>query len=264
MGACSDKFRAWDLSCCTRREKLEILAELSTLAGQCRTRSDAPADPDINVPRARPWIEFRKLTGRPLFEQLLVIVRNGPPSMVRELAGDMMVVLEHPCAVSRLLELYEQRLATVNESPPLSIYRNLALIGTGGAARALMSLWGGRWAADIAGALGMCRSSIAQNFLLRQARAHGNPHVREQCIAYLKAPLTKEKTGLFIDRLCNGSYNERYVAILKVQELRVAEAAETLAKMLKRSENESLAGFIKGALRALSRGKKSGQQRKPG
>lgn len=251
MVSCSVGLRAQNLNGCSHREKLDILAELFELAGQCRSRSDEPADPDD--PRSRPWREFRELTGRPLFDQLLIIVRDEPPSEVRALAGDIMVLLEHPCAIRRLLELYEQRLVTVNKSPPLTIYRNLGLIGTGGAARALMSLWGRRWDADIAAALGMCKSNTAQNFLLRQASAHNNPYVRQMCIAYLKSPLTKEKTDLFIDRLCNGSYNERYVAILKVQELRAAGAAETLALMRRKSENEILAGFIKEALLVLSR-----------
>jgi len=255
MRACSDKFRAVDLNNCKHRKKLEILAELAVLAGQCRSRSDSAENPGIDGSRSRPWLEFRRLVGRPLFDQLLAIARN-PPSAVRDLAGDIMVQLGHPCAISHLLVLYERRLSAINESPPLKIYTNLGLIGTGRAARALMSLWGARWDADIAAALGMCGSGVAQNFLLRQARAHGNSHVREQCIAYLNAPLTREKTALFIDRLCNGSYNERYVSILKVQELRVTEAAETLALMRKKSENESLAGFIKEALQTLSRMKR--------
>lgn len=259
MGACSVEFRAQNLNGGSHREKLEILAELFELAKQCRSRSDKPADSDFDGPRARPWREFRTLVGRLLFDQLLAIVRDGPPSPVRELAGDIMVALEHPCAIGRLLELYEQRLPRINESPPLTIYRDLGVIGTGGAARALMSLWGGRWDADIAGALGMCKSNAAQDFLLRQAGKHNNPYVRQMCIAYLKSPLTKEKTDLFIDRLCNGSYNERYVAILKVQELRAAGAAGTLALMRKKIENESLAQFIKEALLALARVKRGGR-----
>lgn len=254
MVACSVWLRAQNLNGCSHREKLDILAELFELAGECRSRSDKPADPDD--PRSRPWREFRELTGRPLFDHLLEIVRDEPPSEVRALTGDIMVLLEHPCAIGRLLELYEQRIATVNETPPLTIYRDLGLIGTGGAARALMSLWGGRWDADIVAAIGMCKSGAAQSFLLRQASVHNNPYVRQMCIAYLKSPLTKEKTDLFIDRLRNGSYNERYVAILKVQELRAAGAAETLALMRKKSENESLAGFIKGTLLILSRVKR--------
>lgn len=263
MGAGTEEFRVGNLSGGSHREKLEILAKLSVLAGQCRAHSDEPADPDSDGPRARPWLEFRELTGRPLFNQLLAIVRYEPPSPVRELSADIMVLLEHPCAIGRLLELYEQRLSTVNETPPLAIYRNLGLIGTGGAARALMSLWGGRWDADIAAALGMCKSAAAQRFLLRQARLHNNPYARAQCIAYIKAPLTKEKTELFVDRLCNGSYNERFFAILKVQELRATGAAETLTLMRKKSENESLEVFIKKAILALSRVKRGGGKRKP-
>ncbi|HBB65921.1 MAG TPA: hypothetical protein DCZ93_01195 [Elusimicrobia bacterium] len=259
MSACSVEPGVLDFGGCSHREKLEMLAELSVLAGGCRSRSDAPVESEVDGLRARPWREFRELTGRPLFDQVLAIVRYGPPSPVRELAGDIMVLLEHPCAIGRLLELYEQRLATVNESPPLTIYRNLGLIGAGGAARALMSLWGGRWDADIAAALGMCKSNAAQNFLLQQAGEHNDSYVRQMCIAYLKSPLTKEKIDLFIDRLCNGSYNERYVAILKVQELRVVGAAEALALMRKKTENESLACFIKDALLVLAKGKRGGR-----
>jgi hypothetical protein len=239
----------------SQEEKLAVLRELFALAEQSRAKADAPSDDYGVVLGAKPWREFRGVVGRQLFDQLRVIVRYDPPSEVRELAGDIMVMLMHPCAVGRVLELYERLSIDVNESPPLRIYKNLGDIGTGGAARALMWLWGTRWGADMAGALGRCKSSAAQKFLIREAVTHPNSHVRQMCIAYVKLPLTKAKIDLFIDRLLNGTYNERFTAILKVQELRVGRAAQTLMAMREESENADFVGFINDALPGIS-GKK--------
>jgi len=235
-----------------QEEKIAALRELFALAEQSRAKADAP-DSCGSDHRGKPWREFRGIVGRPLFDQITAIVRYAPPSEVRELAGDIMALLRYPCAIGRLLELYERHLPTINDSPPLTIYKNLGDIGTGGAARALMWLWGTKWDADIAGALGRCNSTAAQDFLLRQARIHPNSYVRQMCIAYLKLPLTKDKTDLFIDRLRNGGYNERFTAILKVQELRVTCAAETLISMRAENKNKSLVGFINEALPVLGK-----------
>jgi len=239
------------LSSGSEEEKLAALRELFALAEQSRAKADAPSDDYGVVPGDKPWREFRGVVGRQLFGQLTAIVRYGPPSEVRELVGDIMALLLHPCAVGRVLELYERRASEADDPPPLRVYKNLGDIGTGGAARALMWLWGSRWGADMAGALGRCKSSAAQKFLIREAVAHPNSHVRQMCIAYVKLPLTKAKIDLFIDRLLNGTYNERFTAILKVQELRVGRAAQTLMAMREDSENTDFIKFINDTLPVL-------------
>lgn len=236
----------------SQEEKVAALRELFALAEESRAKADAPSDDYGVVLGDKPWREFCGIVGRPLFSQLTAIVRYDSPSEVRELAGDIMVLLMHPCAVGRVLELYERRIATVDASPPLGTYKSLGDIGTGGAARALMWLWGTRWGADMAGALGRCKSSAAQDFLLRQAGTHPNSYVRQMCILYLKSPLTKEKIDLFIDRLRNGTYNERFSAILKVKELRVGRAVQTLMAMREESENTDFIRFINDTLPILS------------
>lgn len=240
------------LSSGSQEEQLAALRELFVLAEQSRAKVDAPSDDYGIILGDKPWREFHRVVGQPLFGQLTAIVRYAPPSQVRELAGDVMVLLMHPCAVGRVLELYERRIATVEASPPLGTYKSLGDIGTGGAARALMWLWGTRWGADMAGALGRCKSSAAQDFLLRQAGTHPNSYVRQMCILYLKSPLTKEKIDLFIDRLRNGTYNERFSAILKVKELRVGRAAQTLMAMREDRENTDFIKFINDTLPILS------------
>jgi len=262
MRACSGELKVQNLDGCSRGEKLAALQELFALAEECRAKADAPSDDYGVVLGDKPWREFRGVVGRPLFSQLTAIVRYAPPSEVRELAGDIMVLLMHPCAVGRVLELYERLSRDVNESPPSRIYKNLGDIGTGGAARALMWLWGTRWGADMAGALGRCKSSAAQKFLIREAVSHPNSHVRQMCIAYVKLPLTKAKIDLFIDRLLNGTYNERFTAILKVQELRVGRAAQTLMAMRGDSENTDFIKFINDTLPVLLGKKPVGAGRK--
>ncbi len=234
-----------------REEKLEALGELFALARDSRAKTDAPSDDYGIVLGDKPWLEFRRAVGRPLFDQLTAIVRYGRPSEVRELAGDIMALLLHPCAVGRVLELHERLGSSVNNSPQLRIYKNLGDIGSGVAARALMWLWGSRWDADIAGALGRCKSSAAQAFLIKQAVSHPNSHVRQMCIVYIRSPITKEKADLFIDRLLHGTYNERFTAILKVQELRVGRALETLVAMREEKENVDFVGFINETLAGM-------------
>lgn len=195
--------------------------------------------------------------GEPLFGLVLAIVRSDPPSEVRELAGDIMAHLWHPCAVGRLLEDYERRHRDmVEHKPPLGIYKNLGGIGTEAAARALMWLWGTKWDADIAGALGMCDSDAAQDFLVKQARAHSNAHVRAMCMGNLKPPVTKEKADLFMERLRDEESGECFVALCMIKDLQVACAAEALVALRARTENRMYASFISKILPVLNAGRK--------
>lgn len=242
----------------TPGEKLEVIKELYAPARECRKRTDAFLNSSLEntvvAESDKPWREFRNIVGEPLFELVMGIVQNDPPSEVRDQAGDIMAHLWHPCAVGRLLEAYERHRPVLEHSPPLAIYKNLGGIGTEAAARALMWLWGSRWDADIAGALGMCASDAAQSFLVRQAREHSNVHVRAMCMANLKLPVTKEKADLYIDRLQSVNGNECFVSLCMIDALKVACAAAALADLRAKTQNAMYVNFINKILPALKEG----------
>lgn len=236
-------------------EKLEVLKGLLGKAAECRARADARACPWPESEHAseapRPWEEFSAIIGETLFSAIEEIVRQEPPSELREFAGDIMAHIWHPCAIGRLLEKHERRGDTVLTKPPLDIYRDLSGIGTEAAAKALMWLWGCKWDADIAGALAMCRGENVQNFLMEQARAHPNSHVRATCIAGVTHPITPEKAAFLVERLENGSYNEQYYSLYMISELRVARAAEALAAFRRKTSDRAFTGLIDEALPRL-------------
>ena len=238
----------------TPREKLEVLKELLEIANGCRACAEAQLKSVQEGQAARnlkPWCEFQNIVGEPIFDTILQIVKNYPPSGVRELAGDIMAQLWHPSAIGRLLEDFEQRRDPLAERPPLRIFRSLGGIGTEAAARALMWMWGTKWDADVACALEMCDSLEAQDFLLRQAREHSSVYVRSMCMAHLKAPLTPAKEDLFIDRLKFGTHDEKFIAILKIQELGVIGAMDALVLARGGNGDRDLIGFINEALATL-------------
>jgi len=239
----------------TPREKLEVLVELYATAKECRARADvllSSSSESFTLREAHnPWRQFRDIIGEPLFDIILTIVRLDQPSDVRALAGDILAHLGHPEAVGRLLEDYENHRNEIDNYPPLAIYGNLGRIGTDAAARALIWLWGTKWDADIAGALGRCNSDMAQDFLLMQARAHSSVHVRSMCMGNLKAPVTKEKVDLFLDRLENGEYNECFTAIYMINILRVESAANALLALRAKTGDKIVIKFIKETLLLL-------------
>lgn len=226
----------------TEREKLAALEDLSGAACECR------ALPGVH----EPWREFQAVVGKQAFEALLELVRHAPPSEVRARAGDIMAQVLHPCAIGRLLEAFEARRETLAEDPPVRILKTLGGIGDEAAARALMWLWGSGCDDEVAGALGMCESSCAQDFLLDNAAAHGNSYVRAICMAHLKPPVTKEKQELFLLRLETGTQNEQFVAVMKVKEMRLRRAVPLLVSLRARDVDAVLRNEISEALAALS------------
>ncbi|MHB0996908.1 MAG: hypothetical protein ACYC2I_11115 [Elusimicrobiales bacterium] len=236
-------------------EKLKFLKELLEIANACRACAESLPDTVLEDPAARekakPWREFQRITGKPLFDTLLEIVRQETPSEVRELAGDIMAQLWHPSAVGRLLEDFEQHRDTLAEKPPMRIFRNLGRIGTEAAARALMWMWGTKWDADVVSALGMCRSEEAQDFILRQAAGHSSSYVRLVCLMYLVLPLTEEKEAFILNRLKSGTHDEQFVAIAKVKELGMVQAADTLIALRANNRTGLPVGEIDNALSAL-------------
>ena len=236
-------------------EKLEVLKELYVLALECRARTDALPDYFSENPTSReskkPWRELLEIVGQPLFDLLVAIVQQGPPSEVRDLAGDILSELWHPGAIGRLLQDYERNIDAVAHTPPLAIYKNLGGIGTDAAARALIWLWGGKWDADIAAALGMCDTEVAQEFLIKQAREHCNVHVRATCIGYLNSPVTTAKAELLLERLENGEYNERFYAIYKINILRLTCAVTALRALRRKTKDTIFTGLIDETLPLL-------------
>jgi len=237
------------------REKLEFLKELREIADACRAHVDLqPAsvfEDTVVRKNAKPWREFQEITGKPLFDALLAIVRQEDPSEVRELAGDIMAQLWHPCAVGRLLEDFEQHRDTLAERPPIRIFRNLGGIGTEDAARALMWMWGTKWDADAVSALEMCGCEAAQDFILRQATEHSSSYVRLICLMHLVLPLTEGKETLIMERLRSGTHDEQFVAVTKVKELGMVQASETLQTLRLHNPKGLPVGIIDETLLAL-------------
>ncbi|HBA62016.1 MAG TPA: hypothetical protein DCZ92_14620 [Elusimicrobia bacterium] len=240
-------------------EKLAVLNELTEASDECRARADQLPRAAFKEPGVRekyaPWLEFRKILGEPLFEAIVEIARQERPSPVRALAGDILAQLWHPAAIGRLLEAFESRLETLSENPPLRIFLDLGGIGTEAAVKALMWLWGTEWDADAAGALGMCDSGTAQDFLLANASVHPDPYVRSICLAHLRPPITKEKADLFIARLFSGTQSERFIAAMKVKEFRLAAAVPALISARARKDDEALMDMIDEALAVLRGGR---------
>lgn len=234
---------------------LEELRKIFATARECRARMAAKYSSltaELRVRDSdRPWREFLEIAGEPQFSAIVDIVQKAPPSEGRDLAGDIMAELLHPCAVGRLLEAHERRGDSVLSRPPLDIYRNLGGIGTEAAATALMWLWGCKWDADIASALAMCDSEAAQDFLMRQARQHPNAHVRSMCIAGVFHPITREKCEFFVERLEKGGYNEQYFALYAINDLKVAYAADALVSLRKTTTDLAFIGLIDEALPLL-------------
>lgn len=233
------------LSACLRvgtvPEKLAALDELSETSAECRAVAGS----------REPWREFQSVVGVPVFEALLEIVRHAPPSEVRARSGDIMAQVLHPCAIGRLLEAFEERRETLSEDPPVRILKTLGGIGDEAAVRALMWLWGSGCDDEVAGALGMCDSAAAQDFLLNNAVANGNSYVRAVCMAHLKAPVTKEMQELFLARLKTGTHDERFVAVMKVKELRLRRAVPLLVSLRAQAVDAVLRDAISEALAAL-------------
>lgn len=225
----------------TGPEKLAALEELSETAAECRAASAS----------REPWREFKSIVGEPVFEALLGIVRHAPPSEVRARSGDIMAQLLHPSAVGRLLEAFEERRETLAENPPVRILKTLGGIGDEAAVRALMWLWGSGCDEEVAGALGMCDSAAAQDFLLNNAAAHRNSYVRSVCMAHLRPPVTKEMLELFLARLESGTQDERFVAVMKVKELRLKRAVPVLVSIRALDMDSVLRNAITEALAAL-------------
>lgn len=225
----------------TGPEKLAALEELSETAAECRAVAGS----------REPWREFKAAVGAPAFEALLEIVRHAPPSEVRARSGDIMAQLLHPSAVGRLLEEFEERREALAENPPVRILKTLGGIGDEAAVRALMWLWGSGCDEEVAGALGMCESAAAQGFLLSNAAAHCNSYVRAVCMAHLKPPVTKEMQELFLARLESGTQDERFVAVMKVKELRLRRAVPVLVSIRKLDMDSVLRDAISEALAAL-------------
>lgn len=236
------------------REKLKFLKELLELANACRAHVDSLPESVFEDPvarkKAKPWREFRKITGKPLFDALVELVRHESPSEVRELAGDIMAQLWHPCAVGRLLEDFEQHRDTLAERPPMRIFMNLRGIGTEAAARALMWMWGTKWDADVVNMLTRCDSEEAQSFVVRQATEHSRVHVRLRCMMSLALPLTEEKEALIMERLKSGTHDEQFVAVMKIQEFGMVQAANLLASV-RANTREPVTGLIDEVLLSL-------------
>lgn len=226
----------------TELEKLAALDELSETACECRAQAGS----------REPWRKFRDVIGERAFEALLGIVQHAQPSELRARSGDILAQVLHPSAIGRLLEAFEERRETLAEDPPVRILKTLGGIGTEAAVQALMWLWGSGCDAEVAGALGMCDSAAAQDFLLNNAVAHDNSYVRAVCMAHLKPPVTKEKQRLFLDRLETGTQNERFVAVMKVKELRLKRAVPVLVSLRALDTDTVLRNAISEALAALS------------
>lgn len=239
----------------TTDERLALLDELFEIASECRGKTDSLCYSVLAEPAMRehyrPWRGFQALAGEPVLEALAEIVLNGPPSEVRAKAGDLMAHIWHPSAIGRLLEQFEEGRETQTVSH--SVFRDLGGIGTAAAAKALMWLWGTVYDAEVAGALGMCDSEAAQDFLMRNAREHSDPYVRSVCIAHLKPPVTREKKELLIDRLETGTYHEQFTAALKVREFRAAEAEQALRMLRTVAADKVLVKVIDEALAAMRR-----------
>jgi hypothetical protein len=235
--------------------KLAALRALYYQAKSCRADAEArrTASPDAYIipDDLKPWREFSALAGASVFSALQELVRQEEPSTARALAGDIMAQVLHPCAIGRLLEAYELRGDAVLAAPQLDIYRNLGGIGNEAAAKALMWLWGCKWDADIAATLGMCNTEVAQEFLIKQAREHGNVHVRATCIGYLNSPVTTAKAELLLERLENGEYNERFYAICKINILRLNCAATALKALRRKTRDAAFRGVIDETLPLL-------------
>lgn len=238
-------------------EKLAALEELLEIACKCREKTDAVQRTARAAPSVRkyPWHEFRGIVGEPVFAALVEIVQNTAPSEVRARAGDIMAQVWHPCAIGRLLETFEERREAKADLPSSGIFRNLGGIGTNAAARALMWLWGSGFDAEAAGALGMCESDAAQEFLLGNALRHSSPYVRSVCIAHLNPPATEEKIALLINRLETGTQNEQFIAAMKVKEFRAARAVPALLALRAGNTDMVLIKIIDEALAVLKAGR---------
>lgn len=70
-------------------------------------------------------------------------------------------------------------------------------------------------------------------------------------MAHLKAPLTTQKEGLFLDRLKSGTHDEKFIAIVKIRELGVVGAADAFILARGRNGDKNLVGFINEALATL-------------
>ena len=239
-------------------EKLELLRELEETAKDCRSRADRilPAcRTAAERERIKPWREFRREIGFPLFSVVLKIAQKNTDAALRGLAGDILAHLWHPAGVPRLLEDITGNDDKLLLSQVLGIFENLAGIGEEMAVKALIAIWEYGWHALAARALGACGSRRADAFLLAQAQQDEDADIRGLCVSYLNAQVTPKKVGLLLDKLkyCEGF--EQAAAIKKIKDLGLSALAGDLKTAYEESEDAFIKQEIQGALRAILPGR---------
>jgi len=224
-------------------EKLELLKELEEIAKDCRSAADKVSRNGLTAAereRNKPWREFRRRIGFPLFELVLDMAQGGR-SESRDVAADILAHLWHPAAVDRLVEDIKENADTLLGTQFLGIFINLGGIGTEVAARGLISLWEEPlWRPYITEALEACGSKAGEAFLMTQALENKDPYVRGSCISRLNSEVSDKKINFLQEKLKRGESFERLAAIKKILEMRLTSMAPDLMNIYNTSSDPAL------------------------
>jgi len=235
-------------------EKLELLRDLEETAKDCRIAADnrlSDCATEAERERAKPWREFRRVIGFPLFNLILEIARSDIRSEQRNLAADILAHLWHPAAVDRLVEDLNENAGSLLGTQISSIFINLAGIGNEVAARGLISLWGEGFDHYIPEALAACKSKAGEAFLFVQARDNKDYCLRGICICYLNSKVSEEKSVFLLEKVRSGVHFEQYAAVKKIAGMHLTILAPELMAVCNKSEDPELKDEIHKALRTL-------------
>lgn len=236
-------------------EKMELLKELEETAKDCRIAADKRlrgCATAAELERNKPWREFRRVTGFPLFNVVLEIAQSDNRTELRDLAADILAHLWHPAAVGRLVEDIKENADTLFGTQISGIFINLAGIGNEVAVRGLISIWEDpQWQSYIPEALAACNSKIGEAFLLEQARENKDPYVRGICICWLNNEVSDTKVKFLLDKLRCDEIFERSAAIEKISDMRLTSLTPDLMAMYNKSEDSMLKEEIFDALRSM-------------
>lgn len=235
-------------------EKLAVMRELEEIAKDCRSRANpllAGCDDPTKKEKLKPWREFRKRIGFPLFDLLLEISKGPSGTELRDLAADILAHLWHPSAVDRLVEDLLENGDKLLGSQFTGIFENLGGIGNEPAARALMRLWDEGYRYDVIFPLGGCDSKAGNAFLMRQAKESADAALRGYCILALRLEPNEENGAFLLERARSGNALESAAAIQKIGLMNLTSLIPSLISIHNQSDDHMVRESIFAALREM-------------
>ncbi|MHB0995862.1 MAG: HEAT repeat domain-containing protein [Elusimicrobiales bacterium] len=245
------------------QEKLEAMRKLEEIAKECRSAANpllAKCDDPAKKEKLKPWREFRKRIGFPLFDLVLDISKGPAGTELRDLAADILAHLWHPSAVDRLVEDLLENGDKLRGGQFNGIFENLGGIGNEPAARALLRLWDEGYRYEVIFPLGSCNSKVGNAFLMRQARENPDATLRGYCILALRLEPTEENGALLLEKARSGDALESSAAIQKIGDMNMASLVPALISIHNQSDDHMVRESIFAALREM-RLRRSGNSR---